>query len=191
MTDSFPDPEGGLDEPSIHPLAHVSRDATIGARTKVWQFASVIRRAWIGEDCKIASCAIVDGSVIDAGSIVSHGAFIDPGIRIGKNVFVGPLVAFCNDMWPRVSKEGFDMRALIDGRMVVTEVRDGASIGAQALILPGVIIGAGAMVAAGAVVKRDVPAGHLYGRDGNTTEIIDEPSIRRMRAVRSRVPVGA
>lgn len=150
----------------VHPCAQVDRDASIGARTRVWQFASVIRKAKIGDDCSIASCAIVDGSRLGDRVIVSHGAFIDPGMTIGNDVFVGPHVVFCNDYWPRVTKGGwFDPADLISGKINITRIEDGASIGAGVILMPGIVIGAGAMVAAGAVVSHDVEPGHLYKQD--------------------------
>lgn len=172
----------------IHPLAaimkgaHVQVGCTIGARTKVWQYASVIRKAEIGEDCNIADCAIVDGSRIGNKTIVSHSAFIDPGMLIGDGVFIGPFVALCNDCWPRADKQGFDIDALISGQFVTTVIGNGASIGAHATILPGRIIGAGAMVAARAVVTRDVPDNHLYHRDGKMVPIDMKRNPTRMRA---------
>jgi UDP-2-acetamido-3-amino-2,3-dideoxy-glucuronate N-acetyltransferase len=165
----------------IHPAAHVDRESvTIGARTKVWQFASVIRGAAVGDDCSIASCAIVDGAELGDRCIVSHGAFIDPGMTIGNDVFIGPHVALCNDFWPRVSKDGwYDVRDLIDGKVIVTQICDGASIGANAVLMPGVRIGEHCMIAAGAVVTGDVPSGHLYGRDGVYRPIKHEPERKR------------
>jgi UDP-2-acetamido-3-amino-2,3-dideoxy-glucuronate N-acetyltransferase len=150
----------------VHPLAQVDRDCSIGARTRVWQFASVIRKAHIGDDCSIATSSIVDGSRLGDRVIVSHGAFIDPGMEIGSDVFIGPHGCLCNDYWPRVTKEGwFDVDDLVSGKIVVTRILDGASIGAGAILMPGIRIGERAMVAAGAVVMGDVPDDMLYGRD--------------------------
>lgn len=175
----------------IHRLAHVE-NASVGARSLVWQFASVIRGAVIGADCKVASCAIVDGSKIGDRSIVSHGAFLDPGMEIGEDVFIGPHVVFCNDFWPRVSKADFDMAPMISGEMVITRVMKGASVGAGVIVLPGLTIGAGAMIAAGAVVTCDVPPEWLYGRDGGMAPIDKSRPIRRVRAAAHRgVPVAA
>jgi acetyltransferase-like isoleucine patch superfamily enzyme len=174
----------------VHPLACVE-NASIGARSRVWQFASVIRKAVIGADCRIATCAIVDASQIGDRSIVSHGAFVDPGMRIGSEVFIGPHVIFCNDRWPRAHKDGFDLDAILAGGIVVTEVLDGASIGAGAIVMPGLTIGAGALVAAGAVVTADVPERCLWGRDGRLTEIVNETAIARVRAAHRLLPVGA
>ena len=165
----------------IDPLAKVDSGCVIGARTRVWQFASVIRNAAIGDDCSIASCAIVDGSDIGNGTIVSHSAFIDPGIVIGNEVFIGPHVNLCNDAWPRADKTGWDAAALISGEFVTTRIKDGASLGAGVTVLPGVVIGAGAMIAAGAVVDKDVPDCHLFKRDGSMVPIDPARPVKRMR----------
>lgn len=148
----------------IHPLALVE-GASVGPRTRVWQFSSVIRGARIGADCNIASGCCIDGSEIGDGCVIAHNLAMGPGFRLGSRVFIGPQVTFCNDAWPRATKDGFDA-ALFDGTRHAVIVEDGASIGANAVILPGVRIGAGAMVAAGSVVRRDVPAGHLWREDG-------------------------
>lgn len=166
----------------IHPKAHVTDVCSIGAGTYVWQFASVIRRAKVGIFCRIATCSIIDASTVGDRCIVSHGAFIDPGMQIGNDCFIGPHVAFCNDFWPRVSKDDFDMLPLLIGSKTITIVDNGASIGANATILPGLLIGAKAMIAAGAVVDRDVPAFHLFKRDGSIVPIDEDRPIRRMRA---------
>lgn len=144
----------------IHPKAHVE-GATVGARTRVWQFATVIRGAVLGEDCNVASCVTLDGPRLGDRCIVSPGVDIGPGFWIGDDVFLGPNVVLCNDRWPRTEKAGFDVCAFAAGRCSVI-VGSGASIGANAVVLPGVVIGAGAMVAAGSRVTRDVPPGHLW-----------------------------
>jgi UDP-2-acetamido-3-amino-2,3-dideoxy-glucuronate N-acetyltransferase len=163
----------------IHPLAHVE-NAHIGARTRVWQFASVIRGTVLGADCNVASCATLDGPVFGDRCIISQGVAMGPGFLFGSDIFVGPNVTICNDRWPTTSKQGFDLTALQRGRWAVI-VMDGASIGANAVVLPGVTIGARAMIAAGAVVERNVPADYLLRRDGQVVPIKPEWRKRRMR----------
>lgn len=162
----------------IHPKAHVE-GATIGARTRVWQFASVIRGTVLGEDCNVASCATLDGPVFGDRCIVSQGVAMGPGFLLGDDIFVGPNVTFCNDRWPTASKECFDLDALQNG-FVTIRVMDGATIGANAVILPGVIIGAGAVIAAGAAVGRSVPEDHIFTRKGNVYPIRSQIEMRRM-----------
>jgi acetyltransferase-like isoleucine patch superfamily enzyme len=99
----------------------------------------------------------------------------------GDKVFIGPNAVICNDRWPSADKDGFDMEQFKNG-LVTVFVHDRASIGAGAVILPGMTIGKDAMIAAGAVVNRSVPDGHLFGRDGNIVPIKDKWRRRRMFA---------
>ncbi len=191
VEDSFPDPDPDNWYYYAHERATIHDDVVIGHHVKIWQYASVIRGAKIGDHTKIASCAIVDASTIGKRCIVSHGAFIDPGMVIGDDVFIGPHVAFCNDIWPRTSKADYDFAAIVRGDFVITEVGNGASIGAGATIYPGVTIGEEAMVAAGAHVRKDLPAHHLLDRFGITHLIEGEAKITRVRFVRRVLPVAA
>ena len=166
----------------IHPQAQVDDSAKIGTGTKVWQFASVIRGAVLGKNCTIASCAIVDGAVLGDGCTVGHGASVHPGVKAGNCVFFGPGAVCCNDMWPEVSKEGFDLARLLAGEFCIV-IGDGSTIGAGAVILPGVRIGSGAFVAAGAVVDRGVPDGFLWRRNGEMEPMPTGTRERRMRVL--------
>jgi UDP-2-acetamido-3-amino-2,3-dideoxy-glucuronate N-acetyltransferase len=164
----------------IHELAHVEH-SSIGARTRVWQFASVVRNSIIGEDCRIAPNVIVDGASIGDRTKIQHHAFIDPGIQIGNDCFLGPGVKLCNDMWPRADVDGwFDINDLISRKILVTIIEDGASIGAGAVLMPGVRIGAGSMVAANATVYRDLAPNSLWRVRGNVVAI-DPGRISRKR----------
>lgn len=149
----------------ISPRAHVDPDVTVGDGTKVWQFASLIRGATLGDNCNIASCAIIDGARLGSGCKVGHGASVHPGAWVGDDVFIGPTAVLCNDVWPQVGGVGFNIQKLLDG-MVSILIEDKASIGAHAVVLPGVVVGQGAFVAAGAVVSSNVPAKALWTRDG-------------------------
>ena len=144
----------------IHKKAHVQA-STLGDGCFVWQFASVIRGAVLGNNVTVASCAIVDGARVGDNCIIGHGASVHPGVLLEADVFVGPGAVLCNDSWPRTHKRGWHVP---DTPMVI--VRRGASIGANATVLPGVIIGEGAMVAAGIEVRADVPAGHKLDARG-------------------------
>lgn len=169
--------------PYAHALAHLDEDVWIGKGTRVWQFASVIRGAKVGRDCTVASCAIVDGATIGDRCILGHGAQVHPGSLVGSDVFIGPGVVLANDSWPRVDKAGFDPEKFKAG-FVSVRIEDGASIGANAVILPGVKVGAGAMVAAGAVVHRDVPAKLMWPRLGGACVAIAGRQDTRMREAR-------
>lgn len=167
----------------VHPLAHVT-ESEVGARTKIWQFASVTRGTVLGSDCNVAPFAVLDGPKFGNRCIVSMHVAMGPGFQIGNEVFIGPGVVFANDAWPSVSKDGFDAEALRSGKLVTIRVRDGASIGAKAVILPGVTVGMNAVIAAGAVVDRDVPTGMLFRRDGQIVPARSFFERRRMRAVK-------
>jgi UDP-2-acetamido-3-amino-2,3-dideoxy-glucuronate N-acetyltransferase len=94
---------------------------------------------WIGDKVDIGK-----------GSKIQAFAFIPNGVEIGKDVFIGPHVCFCNDKYPRAKGMWTELG---------TVVKDGASIGANSTILPGVTIGEDAMIGAGSVVTKDVPKG--------------------------------
>lgn len=165
----------------IHPKAHVE-GATVGPRTKVWQFATVIRDTVLGADCSVASNVTLDGPVLGDRCIVSPGVDIGPGFIIEDDVFLGPNVVLANDAWPRVDKDGWDADAFREG-FVTVRVCSGASIGANAVVLPGIVIGEGAMIAAGAVVTANVPARHIWRREGVCSPIADRPKVRMREAL--------
>ncbi len=163
-----------------HPHATIDRaSCTIGHDCYIWQYASVIRRARLGAGCTIAANAIIDGAWLGDGCLVGHAASLHPGTRLGDRVFVGPGAIFCNDLWPKVSKQGFDFAGLATRSTVLVD--DGASICAGAIILPGVKIGADAVVAAGVVCGVDVPAGQVLRRDGTLEPVPADMNLRRMR----------
>lgn len=174
-------------DPVIDPSAKIHRlalveDSEIGPRTRVWQFASVIRGTRLGADCNVASCATLDGPVFGDRCIISQGVAMGPGFLFGNDIFVGPNVTVCNDRWPRVHKHGFNIEAFQRGDFTVV-VKDGATIGANAVVLPGVIIGKRVMVAAGAVVDKDVPDDHVFRRDGSIRPLNPRRTPQRMRIV--------
>lgn len=162
----------------IHPLAVVA-DSAIGDDTSIWQFATVIRGAKIGARCVIGAYTQIDGARIGDDCRVQNHASIPHGVEIGNRVFVGPGAIFCNDAWPDATHDGIDHAAVAAGTTI--SVEDDASIGAGAIILPGVIIGTGAFVAAGAVVDRDVPPRMVWQRNRYVGQITAER--RRMRLI--------
>lgn len=163
----------------IHPKAHVE-NAEIGAATRIWQFATVIRGARLGIDCNVASNVTLDGSAFGDRCIISPGADIGPGIAFGDDCFIGPCVVVCNDGWPLTSKEGWSTEPFKAGALTV-KVGNGVSVGANATVLAGVRIGDGSMIAAGAVVDRDVLPGHLFKRSGEIVPIDASRDVKRMR----------
>jgi acetyltransferase-like isoleucine patch superfamily enzyme len=139
------------DEPLIHSHALVEDGAVIGARTRVWAFAHVLPGARIGDDCNICDGVFVENDVVVGDRVtIKCGVQLWDGVRLEDDVFVGPNATFTNDPFPR-SREHLD-------QFPTTAVKRGASVGANATVLPGVTIGERAMVGAGAVVTKDVPA---------------------------------
>lgn len=161
--------------------AVVHPDCKIGEGTKIWQFASVLRGAEIGKNCVIGSCSIVDGARLGDECKIQHGASVNPGVWCGSKVFIGPNATICNDRWPSADCDGFDPEQFKQG-MVTVFIHDGASVGANAVVLPGMTIGQNAIIAAGAIVNRSVPDFHLFARDGKIVTIKPEWRRRRMWA---------
>jgi acetyltransferase-like isoleucine patch superfamily enzyme len=165
--------------------ARVDHTVTIGAGSKIWQFASVVRGAVLGANCSVAPGACIDGSHFGDDCKIGHNVAMGPGFRIGNGCFVGPGVVLGNDFWPRAHERGFDYTALFHGDIVCVVLEDGASLGMKSCVLPGITIGENAMVAAGAVVKRDVPANHLYTATDRIRPFTREPA--RMRDVDDKI----
>lgn len=142
----------------VHESALVESDVTIGAGTRIWHHAHVRTRARIGARCIVGKGAFVDFDVVVGDdSKLQNYACVYHGARLGRGVFIGPHAIVTNDLRPRATTPTF--APLRDGDWAVgeTSIDDGASIGANATILPGIRIGRWAMVGAGAVVTRDVP----------------------------------
>lgn len=147
---------------NIHESADVqSKD--IGVGTRIWQFCVVLAGAKLGENCNVCAHVFIENDVVVGDNVtIKCGVQLWDGLRVGNNVFIGPNATFTNDRFPRsgVRPECFP----------VTRIMHGASIGANATILPGLTIGEGAMVAAGAVVTRDVPPHALVA--GNPARVV-------------------
>ena len=140
--------------PRIHPLSDV-QSTQIGAGTQIWQFCVVLAGARIGRDCNLNAQVFVENDVVLGDRVtVKCGVQLWDGLTVEDDVFIGPNVSFANDKYPRSKQypETFQR----------TVIERGASIGANATLLGGVRIGAGAMIGAGSVVTRDVPAGELW-----------------------------
>lgn len=139
---------------TIHPLADVHPEAIVGDGTRVWQFAVVMAGARIGRDCNVsANCFVESKAVLGDRVTVKCGVMIGDNMVIEDDVFLGPNVCLTNDGLPR--SKGYPE----NGEFEPTLIKRGASIGAGAVILPGLVIGEHAMVGAGAVVYRDVAPG--------------------------------
>ncbi len=152
--------------PSIHQLADVKSDA-IGEGTRVWQFVVIMKGAQIGRNCNICAHTLIEGDVVVGDNVtVKSGVYLWDGTRIADDVFIGPNATFTNDVMPRskVYPEQFNGITL----------ERGASIGANATLLPGVVVGEYAMVGAGAVVTKDVPPyAVVVGNPAKIIRVID------------------
>lgn len=138
----------------IHPLSDVQTDK-IGEGTFVWQYVVILPGAVIGKNCNInAHCFIENDVVIGDNVTLKCGVYLWDGIRIGNNVFVGPNVTIINDKYPRSKKYPEEFQKTI--------VEEGASIGAGCILLCGITIGKNAMIGAGSVVNKSVPANQLW-----------------------------
>jgi UDP-2-acetamido-3-amino-2,3-dideoxy-glucuronate N-acetyltransferase len=132
-----------------HPHALVESE-DIGDNTRIWAFAHILAGAQIGADCNICDHVFIENDVIVGDRVtIKCGAQLWDGIRIEDDVFIGPNATFANDHFPR-SKQ-------YPQNFLQTTIKKGASIGANATILPGLTIGKNALIGAGAVVTKDVP----------------------------------
>jgi len=140
----------------IHELADVQSDH-IGAGTTIWQFCVVLAGAKIGENCNINALTLIENDVIIGDNVtIKSGVQVWDGLRLGNNVFVGPNVTFTNDLLPRSKVRR--------GSILITNIENYASVGANSTIVGGVNVGSYAMIGAGSVVTKDVPAHTLvYG----------------------------
>lgn len=139
---------------TIHPLSDV-QSSNIGEGTMVWQFCVILQEAIIGERCNINCNVFIENKVIIGNDVtIKPGVQIWDGITIGDQVFIGPNVTFTNDKNPMSKNKNFEL--------LKTNVKFGASIGANSTILPGITIFENAIIGAGSVVTKDVPAGETW-----------------------------
>jgi acetyltransferase-like isoleucine patch superfamily enzyme len=145
-----------------HPNAIVE-STNIGKATRVWAFVHILPGAVIGEDCNLCDHVFIENDIVIGDRVtIKSGVQLWDGIRLEDDVFIGPNVAFTNDPFPR-SKQHLE-------KYQQTVVQRGASVGANATILPGLTIGQNAMVGAGAVVTKDVPPNSIVM--GNPARIV-------------------
>ncbi len=146
----------------IHPLADV-KTQNIGSKTRIWQFCVVFAGAKIGANCNICAHVLIENDVVIGNNVtVKSGVQLWDGLRIEDNVFIGPNATFTNDLFPRSKMH--------PEQFLQTVIKSGASIGANATILPGITVGEKSMVGAGSVVTKDVPAGVVV--IGNPAKIV-------------------
>ena len=137
----------------IHPLTDCQ--ALVPESTNIWQFCVVLPNASIGGNCNVCSHCFIENDVIIGDNVtIKCGVQIWDGIRIEDNVFIGPNVTFTNDRFPR-SKQ-------YPAKFENTIIRKGASLGAGTTVLCGIEIGENAMIGAGSVVTKNIPANELW-----------------------------
>jgi len=141
----------------IAPSADIDATATIGQGTRVWHLAQVREGARIGADCTIGRGAYIGPGVVvgDSCKIQNHALVYEPA-HLGEGVFIGPAAVLTNDQFPRAITSDGTPKSAADWTAVGVTIERGASIGARAVCVAPVTIGAWALVAAGAVVTKDV-----------------------------------
>ena len=149
----------------IHPLSDCN--ANIPASTNIWQFCIIFPEAKIGDTCTICANVLIEHEVTVGNNVtVKSGVQLWDGITVEDDVFIGPNATFTNDLFPRSKNP--------DWKLSKTVIKKGASIGANATILCGITIGEKAMIGAGSVVTKDVPAGEVwYGNPARFIRCID------------------
>lgn len=170
----------------IHEKA-ICESKNIGYGSKIWAFAHILPRAVIGSHCNICDGVFIENDVVVGNNVtIKCGVQLWDGITLEDNVFIGPNVTFTNDINPRSKK--------YPEKFLKTKVKEGASIGANATILPGIMIGRGAMVGAGAVVTQSVPPfatvvgnpAHIVNYNTNETSNISESNSVKLDNILSR-----
>jgi UDP-2-acetamido-3-amino-2,3-dideoxy-glucuronate N-acetyltransferase len=136
---------------------------SVGKNTRIWAFAHVLPNARIGADCNICDHVFIENDVLVGDRVtIKCGVQLWDGVEVQDDVFIGPNVTFTNDIFPRSKK--------YPEKFLRTLVMKGASIGANATLLPGISVGANAMIGAGAVVTRSVPSNAIV--IGNPARIV-------------------
>lgn len=134
---------------TIHPQAIVD-SKNIDAGTKIWAFTHILKGAIIGKNCNICEHVFIEDDVVIKDNVtIKCGVYLWNGIRIDNNVFIGPSVTFTNDIRPRSQ--------VYPKEFMKTEIKEGASIGANVTVLCGIIIGKWAMIGAGSLVSKSIP----------------------------------
>ena len=151
----------------IHPKAIVYTK-NIGDKTTIWAFTHVLAGAKIGKNVNINDHCFIENDVKIGNNVtIKNGVYLWDGVLIEDDVFIGPNATFTNDKFPR-SKN-------INYKQEKTLLKKGCSIGANATILPGIVVGEKAMVGAGAVVTKDVPDYALvYGNPAKLMGKVDK-----------------
>jgi len=150
--------EPAVDSTEVHQTADVDERATLGAGTTVWHLAQIRENARLGRGCIVGRGAYVGPGVIIGDNVkLQNYALVYEPARLEDGVFIGPAAVLTNDLYPRSTDVTGKLKRPEDWEASAVIVREGASLGARSVVVAGCIIGRWALVAAGAVVTRDVP----------------------------------
>jgi UDP-2-acetamido-3-amino-2,3-dideoxy-glucuronate N-acetyltransferase len=143
---------------SVEASADVSADSDVGHGSRVWHLAQVREGAVLGENCIIGRGAYIGPGVQlgDNCKVQNYALVYEPAV-LGNGVFIGPAVVLTNDVFPRAINDDGTLKTEDDWDKVGVTIKEGAAVGARAVCIAPVTIGAWATIAAGAVVTRDVP----------------------------------
>jgi UDP-2-acetamido-3-amino-2,3-dideoxy-glucuronate N-acetyltransferase len=143
---------------TIAPTADVDTRATIGDGTRIWHLAQIREGATLGENCNIGRGAYVGPEVVLGDNVkLQNYALVYEPARLGDGVFIGPAAVLTNDEYPRAVTPDGRLKSGDDWTAVGVTIGEGAAIGARAVCVAPVTVGRWALVAAGAVVTKDVP----------------------------------
>ncbi len=143
----------------VHATADLESDVAVGPGTSIWHRAQVRSGARLGAECTVGRDAFIDEDVEIGDRVkIQNGALIYHGVTVGNGVFIGPGAILTNDRYPRAITSTGELARAADWEVSPIHLADGCSIGAGAVVVAGVSVGAYAMVGAGAIVTRDVPS---------------------------------
>jgi acetyltransferase-like isoleucine patch superfamily enzyme len=155
---------------SSEPFQKISPDVKLGRNVRIFSFTNLYG-CEIGDDVKIGTFVeIQKGSKIGNRCKISSHSFICEGVTLEDDVFIGHNVVFTNDRYPRATNAGGQLQTEADWKCVPTLVKRGASVGSGAVLLCGITIGENAMIGAGSVVTKDVPADTIVA--GNPARVV-------------------
>ena len=181
-----------LDAPRIHPTAILEEDVIVGAGTAIWDHAHLRAGVRIGRSCIVGGKSYL-GPGVRVGDLVKINAcaYLCYGVTIEDGCMIAAHVVFTNDATPRAAdlEQGRLLASTPSAATQHTTVRRGASVGANATVGPGIVLGEFCMVGMGSVVTRDVPAhGLVVGNPGRLIGLVDRAGRKVAELVDGRLP---